>query len=68
VEEGATRYTLFGFVIGGCHQCCSRYIERGFDTAWPSSFALLYLIIINGWMLYTHHLKTGFEDGTFCMP
>jgi low temperature requirement protein LtrA len=38
------------------------------DPTWlpgVSNFILLYLLVVNGWMLYTFHITTRFEDGSF---
>ena len=61
--EGAAQYweLFLDLLLVAAASCVADQFKETADFA---EFALFYLILVNGWMLYTHHITSRFEDAS----
>lgn len=65
-EEGAAKY--WELFLDLLMVAAASAIAEGFqedEQHGIGNFILFYFLIVNGWMLYTHHVTTRFEDSSF---
>lgn len=62
-EEGAAQYweLFLDLLLVAAASCVADQFKED-ESFW--NFALFYIILVNGWMLYTHHFTTRFQDAS----
>jgi low temperature requirement protein LtrA len=65
-EEGAAKYweLFLDLLLVAAASSVADQFEENLNFDGFLEFTVFYLITINGWMLYTHHISTRFEDSS----
>ena len=64
-EEAATYWELFSdLLLVAAASSLAEILEEEADFTGWLKFALLYVITVNGWFLYTHHYTARFDDSS----
>ena len=65
-EEGAAQYweLFLDLLLVAAASSIADEFKEHLTLSGFLDYAVMYLIIVNGWMLYTHHITTRFEDAS----
>jgi low temperature requirement protein LtrA len=66
VEEGAAQYweLFLDLLLVAAASSIADEFKEHLSLNGFLEFAVLYLVIVNGWLLYTHHITTRFQDAS----